>query len=87
MLIAHTLLQFSSYGSPAGQVISGQPNAAINPRLPSGGSTVYSAPGGATRASALTQENPFIAVNPESDDSLTAPLASDKIGLSEPGYG
>ncbi len=68
-------------------MISGQPNAAINPRLPSGGSTVYSAPGGATRASALTQENPFIAVNPESDDSLTAPLASDKIGLSEPGFG
>ena len=68
-------------------MISGQPNAAINPRLPSGGSTVYSAPGSATRASALTQENPFIAVNPESDDSLSAPLATDKIGLSQPGYG
>ena len=68
-------------------MISGQSNAAINPRLPNGGSTVYSAPGDATRASALTQENPFIAVNPESDDSLTAPLASDKIGLSEPGFG
>ena len=87
LLILHTLLQLFSYGSPAGEVISGHINPAINPRLPNGGTTVYSAPGDATRASALSQNNPFIDSNSNPDDSYTAPSPPTKVTLSQPGYG
>ena len=88
LLIAHLLLKLSSYGSPAGDsygsptggVISATPNPAINPRLPSGGSTIYSASGDASRASAFqANPNPFTT----QDDSFTAPEPP----LVQPGYG
>ena len=75
-----------SYGSPLGNVINGQGNSAINPRLPGGGSTLYSASGDATRASGLSQ-NPFIATSVNPDDSYTAPIVPDKVTLTQPGYG
>ena len=80
------MLQLYSYGSPAGDVISGKINPAINPRLPNGGTTIYSAPGDASRASALNQ-NPFIDTNANPDDSYSAPPPPTKVTLSQPGYG
>ena len=60
-----------SYGAPQGDVISGKINPAIDPRLPNGGSTIYSASGDALRAAAYNQ-NPFTEsdVNP---DEFSAP--------------
>ena len=84
--IAYCTPPLSSYGAPLGNVISGRGDSAINPRLPGGGSTVYSASGDAPRASALEQ-NPFIATSASPDDSFTAPQDPNKITLTEPGYG
>ena len=71
-----------SYGAPAGDVISGTINPAINPainpRLPNRGSTIYSASGDATRASALSQ-NPFINSEVNPDDSYSAPSPPSEI--------
>ena len=79
----------SSYGSPHGKVITntyGAPNSPVNPRLPSGRPTIYSASGDAARASSLTHQNPFVTPSPGADDSFSAPKAPNKITLTEPGY-
>ena len=67
-----------SYGAPQGEVIRGTINPAINPRLPNGGSTVYSASGDALRAAALNQ-NPFVESDVNPDDSFSAPSPPSEV--------
>ena len=77
-------LELFSYGSPIGNVISGK--SAINPRQPGGGTTLYSASGDTTRASALNQ-NPFVATSGTPAYNTAPPLVPDKVTLSGEGYG